>query len=281
MRRTYYLKCVSALVVLMMGSLATSAAEPARDRAPRQGTAMRAGLQGQKGGIAFPVRSNGAPVQIEAELRLGREVIMSERRTVSSARTIRLFERGAEHLGALRAQDADSPGRVQLRIVQNGEAVIDMSLTEYDTLHVGGPGPRRVTSNGPCEEGCEVQYQDCLSWCDPRGTECETCWRYYEDCTAGCPTCSDWQVVNRTLLRRAFSGSANYIGVRYCHFEEYYLVEETNPAGCYPNRFVCDYDDDVIFEGWGSGYPDEGDCCNDNVGPGDENYCGGTDTTCG
>ena len=73
-----------------------------------------------------------------------------------------------------------------------------------------------------------------------------------------------------SLSARSFSGSSNYIGAKYCHFEEYYLVEEANAAGCYPNRTVCDYDDDIIFYGFGSGHPSEGQCCNDD--PGDETY---------
>ena len=85
--------------------------------------------------------------------------------------------------------------------------------------------------------------------------------------------------MNRTLIARLNSGNANIFGVKYCDFEEYYLVEEANAAGCYPNRTVCDYDDDRIFYGFGSGYPSESQCCNDD--PGDENYCGGNPAPCG
>ncbi len=86
--------------------------------------------------------------------------------------------------------------------------------------------------------------------------------------------------MSRTLIARRFSGSSNYLGARYCHYEEYYLVEEANAEGCYPNRTVCDYDDDTIFYDFpDGGYPSQSQCCNED--PGDENYCGGDPAPCG
>jgi hypothetical protein len=252
-------------------------------RGVRRRTADVGVRPGEARGLTFMVRTAGAPVMLEAELLLRGGVIMSERRSLrAEADRVELFSRGAEHFAGLRVEDAASPGRVRVRIRQNGELIVEASLTEFEAKYAApAPRPRRVAATGQCEDNCAFLYDDCSQTCDPQGQGCENCWRYYQDCVAACPDCDDWEEVSRTLLRRRFSGGSNILGHKYCNFEEYYLVEETNPAGCYPNRFVCDYDDDSIFEGWGSSSPDEGDCCNDNVGPGDENYCGGTDTTCG
>jgi hypothetical protein len=94
---------------------------------------------------------------------------------------------------------------------------------------------------------------------------------------ASCPTCNDWVEVSRTRIGRDWTGSSNYFGVSYCHYEEHYLVEEANAAGCYPNRTVCDYDNDTIFEGFNWGTPGESRCCQAND---PAFFCGGDLTTC-
>jgi hypothetical protein len=256
------------------GDLAASAAEPARDRAPRQGATLRPSAA-EPLAVLFPVHTGGEPVRIEAELRLNGEVIMAERRSLpAEADRVRLFTRVAGHFEALRDQDARNPGRVQLRISQNGAVVVDMSLTEFDVAYPEAPArrPRRVATNGPCEDNCELYYQDCLSWCDPRGSECANCWYQYENCIANCPTCDDWNEVSRTRIGRRFDGSASYFGVQYCFYDEYYLVEESNAAGCYPNRTVCDIDEDTVWLG-GGGIPSQNDCCDEDQNS--EHWCGG------
>ncbi len=287
-------KCLVAGILLTVGNLAyaqdvqrrSGAGELDRDRAPRQKSAGR--VPAENRGLAFPLRTAGGPVWIEAELRLDGKVIMSEQRVASpDARVVHLFAHGAGQLGVLRDQDARNPGRVQLRILQGGKPVFDSSLTKFDAQYAtdrATPGPRPrgiadIAAKSACSDNCDLYYQDCLSWCDPRGSECASCWDQYENCMAGCPTCSDWVEVDRTLIARSFSGSSNILGARYCNFEEYYLVEETNPAGCYPNHTECDYDDDTIFYNFGTGYPSESQCCNED--PGDENYCGGDPAPCG
>jgi hypothetical protein len=291
--RRNWLKCLVAGILLTVGNLAyaqdvqrrSGAAEPERDRAPRQSAVLRGRVPVESRGLAFPLRTTGGPVWIEAELRLDGKVIMSEQRFASpDDRVVHLFAHDAGHLGALRDQDARNPGRVQLRILQGGKPVFDSSLTKFDAQYptnraTSGPRPRDIAAKSDCSDNCDLYYNDCISWCDPRGNECANCSAQYNNCMASCPTCNDWVEVSRTLIARRNSGSSNYLGAKYCQFEEYYLVEEANAAGCYPNRTVCDYDDDTIFYGFGSGYPNESQCCNDD--PGDENYCGGDPAPCG
>lgn len=285
-----YAKSLSAVVVLAAGTLAYAQEPPrlsaaGRDRAVAPSAAVRERLQLQSKALAFPVPTTGAPIRIDAELRLDGKVIMTEQRTVSEdfRRVITLFAHGAGHFGALRDQDARKPGRVQLRIVQDGKQAFNGSLTEFDTqypeaLTTAKPRLGGVAANDACSENCDAQYMTCLEWCDPRGDSCQQCAQWYNDCMASCPTCDDWYQVSHTLIGRRNSGTSNILGAQYCNFEEYYLNEEANAAGCYPNRTVCDYDDDVIFYGFGSGHPSQEQCCNDDYG--DENYCGGDLTTC-
>ena len=286
------LKCLVAGILLTVGNLAyaqdvqrrSGAAEPDRDRAPRQSAVLRGRVPVESRGLAFPLRTTGAPVWIEAELRLDGKVIMSEQRVASpDDRVVHLFAQGAGHLSALRDQDARNPGRVQLRILQGGKPVFDSSLTKFDAQYpavraASEPRPRDIAAKSACSDNCDLYYSDCLSWCDPRGNECANCWYQYENCMASCPTCNDWVEVSRTRIGRDWTGSSNYFGLSYCHYDEHYLVEEANAAGCYPNRTVCDHDEDTIFEGAGWGSPGESRCCQEND---PEFYCGGDITTCG
>jgi|tagenome__1003787_1003787.scaffolds.fasta_scaffold20940904_3 hypothetical protein len=287
-----WLKYLVAMILLTVGNPAyaqdvqrrSGAAEPDHDRTPRQSTVLggRVPVGGQ--GLAFPLRTTGAPVWIEAELRLDGKVIMSDQQIASpGARVVHLF--GAGQLGALRDQDARNPGRVQLRILQAGKPVFDSSLTKFDAQYAAdrprsGRRPRNVAAKSACTDDCDNQLYDCSTWCDPRGAgvECNACHDQYNNCIASCPTCNDWVEVSRTRIGRRYSGSANILGAQYCHFEEYYLVEQANAAGCYPNRTLCDYDNDTIFLGFGSYIPSEPDCCDND--PNDEFYCGGDTTTC-
>jgi hypothetical protein len=259
-------------------------AEPDRHPAPRQSAALPGRAPVESGGLAFPLRPAGAPGWIEAELRLKENVIMSEQQVVSAgARVVHLFAQGAGQLDALRGQDARQPGSVQLRIVHNGKPVFDSSLTRFDAQYpadrgTSSPRPRTVATKSACSDNCDLYYQDCNTWCDPRGNECANCWYQYQDCMGSCPTCNDWVEVSRTRIGREWTGSSSYLGFSYCRYKEYYLVEQANAAGCYPNRTVCDTDNDTIWEGFNAGMPGESRCCLAND---PEFYCGGDITTCG
>lgn len=288
-----WLKCLVAGILLTVGNLAyaqdmqrrSGAAAPDRDRASRQSAMLPGRVPVESHGLTFPLRTTGAPVWIEAELRLDGKVIMSEQRVASAdARVIHLFADGAGHFGALRAQDARNPGRVQLRILQNGKPVVDSSLTKFDAEYATGRAPAgrpaglAKSHHEECANNCEAQYEQCNSGCYVYAC-IQECQYYRDQCMTGCPTCDDWVQVSRTLIAREFSGSSNILGVKYCNFEEYYLIEEANAAGCYPNRNVCDYDDDTIFYDFGTGYPNASQCCTND--PGDEKYCGGNPAPCG
>ena len=232
-------------------------------------------------GLALPLRTTGTPVWIEAELRLDGKVVMSEQRVVSpDDRVVHLFAHGAEHFGALRDQDARNPGRVQLRIVQDGTPVFDSSLTKFDAQYATARPTSRLAA-GPakseCSDNCDAQYEQCTSGCYVYAC-IQECQYYRDQCMTSCPNCDAWVEVSRTRIGRDWTGSTNYFGVSYCHYEEHYLVEQTNPAGCHPNRTVCDYDHDTIWEGFNAGDPGESRCCQDND---PEFFCGGDTTTCG
>ena len=81
--------------------------------------------------LTFVVQTRGEPVRLDVAVLVASEVIMSEWRMFGAARNrVQLFVRGAEHFAALRAQDAANPGRVRVRVQQNGEVVADLPLTE-------------------------------------------------------------------------------------------------------------------------------------------------------
>ena len=95
-----WLKYLVAMILLTVGNPAyaqdvqrrSGAAEPDHDRTPRQSTVLggRVPVGGQ--GLAFPLRTTGAPVWIEAELRLDGKVIMSDQQIASpGARVVHLF----------------------------------------------------------------------------------------------------------------------------------------------------------------------------------------------
>jgi hypothetical protein len=153
---------LAALAIVLLGTLflgaaplcwaqdaqrRSGAAEPQRDRAPRQSAVLPGLAPAESRGLAFPLRTTGGPVRIEADLRLDGKVIMSEQQVASAdARVVHLFAHGAGHFGALRDQDASNPGRVQLRILQDGKPVVDSSLTEFDAKYTtdratSGPRP--------------------------------------------------------------------------------------------------------------------------------------------
>ncbi|HEV8580934.1 MAG TPA: hypothetical protein VGX68_17850 [Thermoanaerobaculia bacterium] len=288
---TTWLKSLLAVILLTVGNFAyaqdvqrrSGAAGPDRHRAPRQSAVLPGRVPAESRGLAFPLLATGAPVRLEAELRLDGKVIMSEQLVArADVRVVHLFAQGAGHFGALRDQDARNPGRVQLRILLDGKPVFDSSLTEFDAKYptdpaTSGPRPRNVATKSACSDNCDLYYQDCISWCDPRGNECANCNDQYNNCMASCPTCNDWVEVSRTRIGREWTGSSSYFGVSYCHYKEYYLVEQANAAGCYPNRTVCDTDTDTIFEGFNWGTPGESRCCQAND---PEFYCGGDITTC-
>lgn len=286
------LRCLVAVILLTAGNLAyaqdvqprSGAAAPDRDRAPRQSALLRGRVPVESPGLAFPLRATGAPVWIEAELRLDGTVIMAEQRVVSpDALVVHLFAKGTGHFGSLRDQDARNPGRVQLRILQNEKPVVDSSLTKFDAQYAtdratsGQPAWLAKSHHEECASNCETQYEQCNSGCYDYSC-IQECQYYRDQCLTGCPSCDDWVEVSRTRIGRDWTGSSSYFRVTYCHYEEHYLVEQTNPAGCYPNRTVCDYDNDTIWEGFNAGMPGESRCCLDND---PEFYCGGDLTTCG
>jgi hypothetical protein len=289
---------LAALAIVLLGTLflgaaplcwaqdaqrRSGAAEPQRDRAPRQSAVLPGLAPAESRGLAFPLRTTGGPVRIEADLRLDGKVIMSEQQVASAdARVVHLFADGAGHFSALRDQDASNPGRVQLRILQDGKPVVDSSLTEFDAKYTtdratsGGPASLAKSDPQECANDCDSQYEQCTSGCSVYAC-IEECQYYRNQCMTYCPNCDAWVEVNRTLIGRDWTGSTNYFGVGYCHYREHYLVEQTNPAGCHPNRTVCDFDDDTIFVSFNWGDPDESDCCQEED---PEHFCGGDTTTC-
>jgi hypothetical protein len=38
-----------------------------------------------------------------------------------------------------------------------------------------------------CTVWCDIQFNSCMEWCDPRGSDCNLCYTWYHDCTAPCP----------------------------------------------------------------------------------------------
>ena len=232
-------------------------------------------------GLSYRLPSAAGSV-VTGEIKLRGRLVLGERRTTAAGLSlVRFFDGYRPHLEVLRRVDAREPGSVRLQIFVNGEVAVDSPLSEYPTLSTSESrdglsirsGLTMQNEQSSCEAACDQSYAECMSSCDPMGQGCEDCWRYFNDCTAACPTCDDWREVSRTLVGRFRVGSANIVGAMYCIFEEHYLVEQTNPAGCHANRFVCKTDTDRIFLGFGNFYPEDEDCCNDN--PGDENYCGG------
>jgi hypothetical protein len=228
--------------------------------------------------IELPITSG--TTRIDLSVRFQNEVVMSQFILPrADQQTVRIFSHPVDPLKRLMSIDARSPGRVSIEIRRNGEPLITSSLTEFiSTYRATGVVPVRsaldlqVASDTQCEDNCWLLYSECTANCDPMGSACSECERYYDDCRAACPDCDDWDELSRTLVGREYTGGTTIIGLSYCNYTEYYVIEETNPAGCYPNRYRCVTDDDMIFHGTSS--PTQTACCW-NSNPSDDHYCGG------
>lgn len=263
---------LSVVSLLLFGTFAHADAVLDPDRVVRQRLAPRDAVA--SAALTFPLRPSATPARLDVEVRAGDKVVITEKRVPrAGAQTVGLFAAGGSHLDILRQQDRQKPGRVTVHVWQDGMLTVETSLTDFYARY-GDRATRDVATDGACEDACYSQYSECIQYCDPQGQQCDNCWISYSQCTSQCPTCDDWVEVSRTRIGREYTGSTVIFGVQYCDFEEFYLVEETNPAGCYANRTVCDTDDDMIFYGFGTWNPTEELCCNDD--PEDENYCGGT-----
>jgi len=74
----------------------------------------------------------------------------------------------------------------------------------------------------PCWQQCNVSYQSCLEWCDPRGDSCTQCEIWYHDCYIECPAPPCSEPVSVSTYTSYSAQSAYWYGQTSCQFGQRY-----------------------------------------------------------
>lgn len=142
-----------------------------------------------------------------------------------------------DEIKKLRTIEAETPGSLRFislieeRVITDepfaaieaggAKAALASAVGEIAEVEVKAPPRLRVRANDfyeddPCWQQCNVSYQSCLEWCDPRGDSCTLCEIWYHDCYIECPSppasCSEPKststVTSRTPVAAYWAGQS-------------------------------------------------------------------------